>query len=268
MNTIQAEFLRKKADFIRGEVINISLRNNFGHIASSLSSVDILTALYYYALKKGDRLVFSKGHGCYGLYAILTDLGIMPKNKWQKPDGKTVIISGCVERAPEYGLEAGCGSLGHGLPVAVGMAFAAMLKRKKYHTFCVIGDGEMQEGTTWEALQFAVKHKLRNLTVIVDSNQLQAMDFIVKVMDRKKDDKIKRLKGFGLTPLVCRGHNPVKLAERMSSVKSPLKGMPRIIIAETIKGYGLRCMENVPKFHFRVPAEAEIAMGRSYGKKK
>ena len=160
-------FLRKKSNEIRDEVIQVSVRNKAGHIAPSLSCVDILVALYYDVMsykpenplwEDRDRLVFSKGHGCYALYAILADKGIMPQKEWKEFYAPLSSLSGCIERRPEYGIEASCGSLGHGLPISVGIAFGAKLQNKNYHTFCIVGDGELQEGSTWEALQFAVKH--------------------------------------------------------------------------------------------------------------
>lgn len=275
MDIDKVKFLRQKANFIRNEVIEISIRNKAGHIAPSLSSVDILVVLYYYAMKykpedplweERDRLVFSKGHGCYALYAILADIGIIPKNEWQGFYTEASTLMGCIERRQEYGLEAGCGSLGHGLPIATGLALGAQLQGKSYHTVCITGDGELQEGSSWEALQFAVKHQVRNLIIIIDSNRLQAMDFIINILDRQKDDKIKRLKGFGLEPVVCPGHKVVKLAECILAAKASTKNKPKVIIAETIKGFGLKCMENVLKFHFRIPTDEEIAMGRTYEK--
>ncbi|MCX5712622.1 MAG: thiamine pyrophosphate-dependent enzyme, partial [Candidatus Omnitrophica bacterium] len=161
-------------------------------------------------------------------------------------------------------LEASCGSLGHGLPIAVGQAFGAKLRKKNFHTFCILGDGEMQEGTTWEAIQFAVKHEIDNLTIIVDDNRLQAMDFIVNVLDKETKDKIKKLKGFGLSSIVCNGHDAAKLALLLRAARNSYSKAPRVIIAETIKGYGLKCMENIPKFHFRVPTPEELKLGRSY----
>jgi len=174
------KFLRKKANYIRDEILRVAIPHKAGHIAPSLSCVDILTSLYYYSLsydpknplwEERDRLIFSKAHGCYGLYAILADLGVVPKKEWDNfyIEGKSRLC-GCVERELEYGLEAGCGSLGHGLPMAAGIAFGAKLQKKRYFTFCIIGDGELEEGTTWEALQFGVKHNLKNLIVIVDNN--------------------------------------------------------------------------------------------------
>lgn len=267
-------FLKSKANCIRNEIINISLRNRAGHIAPSLSSVDILVALYYDAMNYKvdniswsgrDRLVFSKAHGCYGLYAILADKGILPKHEWVNFYTNKSTLLGCMERRVDYGIEAGCGSLGHGLPMAVGVAFGAKLQNKEYHTFCVMGDGELQEGSVWEAWQFAVKHELANLTVVIDGNRLQAMDFIVKIIGKTVDDNMKRLKGFGLMPIKCNGHDVVGLANYLRESKKSKKKIPTVIIAKTIKGFGLKCMENIPKFHFRLPTKEEIDMGRSYG---
>lgn len=267
------KYLKQKADYIREEIIKICVRNNAGHIAPSLSCVDILVALYYSVMKyrpdnplwEGrDRLVFSKAHGCYALYAVLADIGSLPRKEWETFYTKESCLSGCSERKAEFGIEASCGSLGHGLPIATGIAFAAKLQGKTYRTFCIVGDGELQEGSNWEALQFAVKHKMDNLFLIIDSNRLQAMDFIVNILDRKTDDLARRLKGFGLSPYVCKGHNVQRLAECISCAGSAAANGPRAIIAKTTKGFGLKCMENAPKFHFRIPTHDELSMGRSY----
>ncbi len=271
--TLNAKDLKTKADQIRAEVINVAVQNNAGHIAPSLSCVDILVALYYNSMSykprnpawgDRDRLIFSKAHGCYALYAILADLENMPKEEWKKFYTSKSTLSGCAEKRPEYGVEASCGSLGHGLPIAAGIALGAKLRGKEYHTFCIIGDGEMQEGATWEAIQFGVKHELNNLTIIIDENRLQAMDLIVNIMDVQVKDKIRKLKGFGLSPVICHGHDVVTLARAMRSVKRASSIVPNIIIAQTTKGFGLKCMENIPKFHFRIPTKEELCLGRSY----
>lgn len=263
--------LKKKACQIRSEVIDVAVSNDAGHIAPSLSCVDILVALYYNSMSHRpadpswdgrDRLIFSKAHGCYALYAILADLDNMPEKEWKKFYTSKSTLSGCAEKRSEYGIEASTGALGHGLPLAVGAALGAKLQNKGYHVFCLIGDGEMQEGTTWEAIQFAVKHKLNNLTIIIDENRLQAMDFIVNIMDVQVKDKIKKLKGFGLSPVLCHGHDVVKLAKALKSAKRASGPVPKVIVAQTTKGFGLKCMENVPKFHFRIPTTEEICLGR------
>jgi len=270
---LSGKSLQKKADQIRSQVIGVAVKNKAGHIAPSLSCVDILAALYYNVMNykpsdpcwdRRDRIIFSKAHGCYALYAILADQGVLPKKEWSGFYSSGSSLLGCMERRLDYGLEAGCGSLGHGLPMAVGLAFGAKLQNKKYRIFCVIGDGEMQEGTTWEAIQFAAKYELDNLTIIVDDNRLQAMDFIVNVLDRTAKDKIKRLKGFGLSPVICNGHRTDKLVAALNKTKRNLLKVPGVVIAQTTKGYGLKCMEGIAKFHFRIPTPEELKLGSSY----
>ncbi len=267
--------LTEKANQIRKDLVEVSVSNEAGHISPSLSCVDILTALYYRIMNLSDnpqwdgrdRLVFSKAHGCYGVYAILSDIGYIRREDWEN-FYKGNFLMGCIERSIEHGIEVSCGALGHGLPIAVGIAFGAKLQNKKYRVYCVVGDGEMQEGSMWEAVQFAVKHELSNLTIIIDNNGLQAMDFLEDVMTPKgrKDDLQKKLAAFGCEVKACDGHN---IEEVVSVIDSWIKdekriSRPQTLIANTIKGYGLLCMENIPKFHFRLPTDEELRMGNRY----
>jgi transketolase len=229
--------LKDKSDFIRKEVIRIAFKHKLGHLAPSLSCIDILVTLHYSIMKDGDNFILSKGHGCYGLYAILADKGIIDRDIWE-----TFRLSGCVERGP--GILAGTGSLGHGLPMAVGLAYSKQLSHKSGRVFCLLGDGEMQEGSNWEAIQFSVKHKLGNLFMIVDCNGLMAME--------KTDDAETirdRLIGFG----VCvEWSNP-----NTYSTFLPHKD-PKAILISTIKGKGLPCMEGIAKWHYRLPHCASL----------
>jgi len=262
--------LKEKADEIRKQVVDIAIKNSAGHIASSLSCVDILTVLYYGLMnisdspfwEDRDRLVFSKAHGCYGLYAILSDKGFIPREEWENFYSIGHLL-GC-GRNIRCGIEAGCGSLGHGLPIAVGIAFGAKLQEKTYRTYCIVGDGEMQEGSCWEAIQFAVKHKLSNLTIIIDNNGLQAMDFLENIMtpEGAKSDLRKKIRAFGLAVGTCNGHDPKRIISAIEKLTKGNPDRPQVLLADTVKGYGLLCMENVPKFHFRVPTEEELKMGR------
>lgn len=274
-NRLSNDELKKKANQIRKDLVEVAVRNEAGHISPSLSSVDILTTLYYRMMNlsddpqwdERDRLVFSKAHGCYGVYAILSDIGYIRREDWED-FYKGSFLMGCIERSIEHGIEVSCGALGHGLPIAVGIAFSAKLQNKKYRVYCVVGDGEMQEGSMWEAVQFAVKHELSNLTIIIDNNGLQAMDYLEDVMTPKgrKDDLQKKLMAFGCEVKACNGHN---IEEVVSVIDSWIKDEKRILrpqtlIADTIKGYGLLCMENIPKFHFRLPTDEELRMGNRY----
>lgn len=260
--------LINKAEFIRNDLISICVNNGAGHIAPSLSTVEILVSLYYNILnlnknplwEQRDRLIFSKAHGCYALYSILCDIGYIERNDWEN-FYKNSFLSGCCERNPEHGIEATCGSLGHGLPMAVGIAFGAKLKKENYKVYCIAGDGELQEGSNWEAIQFAVKHELSNLFIIIDKNSLQAMDFLENILTPKNklnDIEIK-LKAFGTDVKTCNGHeisNILNCFEQWNN--NLLINKPKALVAETIKGRGLKCMENVPKFHFRIPTSEEL----------
>lgn len=223
--------------------MEVAIRNNRGHIAPSLSCVDILVALYYGGMGADDQFILSKAHGGYGLYAILADKGILPRDRWERFD-----LPGCVERMPEYGILAGCGSLGHGLPLAAGLAFIHVLQGKPGRVFCLVGDGEMQEGSCWEAVQFIVHHRLP-VILIVDENGLQAMD---KVENISKGSLGLKLGGFGLQTLIC-GSHPKKIAEALEKLIPPA-GL-RVF---TVKGAGMPCAEGVAKFHYRVPVCQEL----------
>ncbi len=275
LEKLPVERLRQKADQIRRDVVEIAVRNQAGHIAPSLSPVDVLTALYYRIMnltasptwEGRDRLIFSKAHGCYGLYAVLVDRGYLRRKDWEN-FYRDSFLSGCSERSGECGIEAGCGALGHGLPMAVGLAFGAALRHKSHRVYCIVGDGEMQEGSNWEALQFAVKHGLKNLAIIIDHNRLQAMDFLENIMTVKgrKDDLEKKMEAFGCEVRSCDGHRPeeiVSVLEEWTTRREALP-VPQVLIARTVKGYGLLCMENVPKFHFRLPTKDELKMGTRY----
>lgn len=213
--------------------MRVAVHNKKGHIAPSLSCLDILVALYYEPEFKDDTVILSKAHGCYGLYAIEAERGIISKDDWENFN-----LPGC------YGE---MGSLGHGLPIGVGLAFGRKLQNKPGHVFVICGDGEMQEGSMWEAISFLHHHDLRNITVIIDNNGLQAID---KIEDVLEHDLTARIEGFGITPHSCDGHDYPQLTML-------LKLKPQVIIANTIKGKGYPAMEGQAKFHYRVPTDEE-----------
>lgn len=252
--------LQQRAAAIRREVMEVALSGGAGHIAPSLSCVDILIALYYRVLRRDDVFILSKSHGCYAQYAILADLGKIPTEEWRN-FYRSGELKGCAERRVEWGLEAGCGALGHGLPMAVGLAWAAKLDRSPRRVFCLVGDGELQEGSNWEALQVAAYHRLDNLFLIVDGNRLQAMDFLDKILNFTDSEQeiLGKLAAFGCAVGSCDGHDMEKLLELFEGALP--SGHPFGFYCRTIKGYGLKAMENQPKFHFRLPDEAELAAG-------
>jgi len=275
LSQLSLDELSAKADLARRRVVDVCVRNGAGHIAPSLSCVDVLSALYYRTMQLDtdprwigrDRLVFSKGHGAYGLYAILADLGYVPMEEWER-FYKGSSLAGCVEFDLDRALEAGTGALGHGLPMAVGMAFAAKLRGLDWRTYCVVGDGELQEGSCWEALEFAVHHELGNLCVIVDKNNLQAMGTVDEVLAPRGRPQViaEKLAVFGLETVRVPGHDLVALDTQFSSWASRRAGSaPQAMVAETVKGWGLLAIENKTHFHFRLPSPEEVAQGVRYG---
>lgn len=225
--------MKNKIDFLRQDVMRVACKNNKGHIAPSLSCLDILAVLKYEPKFKNDDIILSKAHGGYGLYAIEADQGKISKEDWEN-------FNLC-------GIYDGMGSLGHGLPIAVGRAFGRRLQNKLGHVFVIVGDGELQEGSNWEALAFMHHHGLNNITVVVDYNQLQALEPVYDVLCT---DISRQFQGWGFHPAVCRGHN-------YEDLFAMLRLRPAVIIACTTKGKGFPAIEDDPKFHYRIPTEEE-----------
>jgi transketolase len=227
----------KKIEYLRGEVMRVACKNHRGHIAPSLSCLDILAVLKYEKEFQNDTIILSKAHGCYSLYAIEADLGQIKKEDWE-----TFNLCGSYK---------GLGSLGQGLPIGTGIAFGKKLQGLLGHVFVIVGDGEMQEGSNWEALSFIAHHNLRNITVIVDNNGLQAIDRVQNVL---RHDLVRRFEGWGFKPVECNGHD-------YDWLKATLVTRPQIVIAHTLKGKGFACMEGLSKFHYRIPTKEEVADG-------
>tara|TARA_Y100000310_G_scaffold344908_1_gene460382 strand:- start:4089 stop:4823 length:735 start_codon:yes stop_codon:yes gene_type:complete len=228
------ESLEKKAENLRKKVIDLSLENNGdGHLGGCFSEIEVLISLYDKILKKDDKFILSKGHNCYPLYLILREKGYNPK------------ILGHPDIDIENGICCTTGSLGHGLPIGTGMALAKKLQNKKGNIYVLMGDGECQEGTTWETIPLAVKYKLDNLTVIVDRNKLQALEEIANVTPMILE---KAFSSFGCYTKTIDGH---EFSEIISTLNEKNYERPRIIIANTTKGKGVSYMENDPKWHGR-----------------
>ncbi|HLC98714.1 MAG TPA: transketolase [Candidatus Nanoarchaeia archaeon] len=243
MNSTQT--LEQKAKKIRKDILDMSMKYNDGHIAPSFSIVEILVALYFRILKENDKLILSKGHSCLALYTALMELGYCPT------------ISGHPDIQVCEGIHCTTGSLGHGLPIGVGMAFAKKLKKEKGHVYVVMGDGECQEGTIWESMNLAQRYKLDNLTAIIDFNKFQALTTIKDVMNETEHSLKSKFKAFGCNVIMSAGHNVKELADKLGS-KTIVKDTPRVIIADTVKGKGISFMENDPKWHSRLPKGDEL----------
>jgi transketolase len=228
-----------------------------GHIGPALSLIEILRVLYDDVLKYDsqkphwedrDRLILSKGHGCLALYAILADKGFFPLDvlkTFGKPDS---ILGGHPERDKVPGVEASTGALGHGLPIGVGIAIAGRIKKKDHRVVVITGDGEINEGSVWEAALCANKHHLSNLTVIVDYNKLQSYGTTKEVLDL--EPLVDKWKSFGFATVEVDGHNVNDLTSLFKKI--PLdKNKPTVVIAHTIKGKGFPMAEGNPQWHHK-----------------
>lgn len=255
---------KKKAKELRKVVFESICNGGGGHIAGSLSIIEILIVLYHKILKidpqkpkdpSRDRFILSKGHAGVALYAVLADKGFFSKSELDKFGKKDSILGGHPDMHKVPGVEASTGSLGHGFPFAVGVALAGKLDKKDYRVFVLLGDGECQEGSIWEAAMFAPQHKLDNLIAIVDYNKMQAMDYLNNIVSL--DPLVDKWKAFGWEVREVDGYDFHRLQEIFENVPF-VKGKPSLIIAHTIKGKGISFMQNSPIWHYRLPNEEEL----------
>ncbi len=254
--------LETKARHIRLSVIQMLARAGSGHPGGSLSSTDILTCLYFSVMRHNpreprwpdrDRFHLSKGHCCPALYAILAEAGYFPKDELLKLRKFGAMLQGHPDRHTP-GIEVCSGSLGQGLSVALGMSLAAKLNDQSYRVYCLLGDGEIQEGNVWEAAMAAAHYKRDNLCAILDYNGYQIDGRVCDVMALEPlSDK---WRAFGWHVLEIDGHNMAAIHKAFDTAKKN-KGKPTIIIAKTIKGKGVSFMENVVDFHGRAPSAEE-----------
>jgi transketolase len=228
-----------------------------GHIGSSMSLVEILRVLYDDILNhrphephwpERDRCVLSKGHGCLTLYAVLADKGYFPIDELDNFCRRDSILGGHPEAGKVPGVEASTGALGHGLPIAVGLALAQRMRGRKSRVFVVLGDGEIDEGSVWEAALSAHKHKLANLTAILDYNKVQSAGATAEILDLEPLADKWRAFGFGLTEVD--GHDVSALRKVLRQV--PIAAdRPSMVICHTVKGKGLSFAENSAAWHHK-----------------
>lgn len=260
--------LKAKAAQIRMDLLNMIHTAKTGHTGGSLSNTDILTALYYRVMKldpanpkweERDRFIASKGHSVESLWSILGDLGFFPKEELLTySQFGTRLIGHPNNKVP--GIEMNTGALGHGLPIAVGMALAAKRDQKSYRVFCLMGDGEQAEGSNWEAAMAGAHYKLDNLVGIIDRNRLQISGTTEEVMGLEPlEDK---WAAFGWNVVSIDGNDMEALVEALEAVPS-VQGKPTLLMANTVKGKGVSFAENVPHWHHHVPNEAELKLALS-----
>ena len=246
---------------IRKHAVNMTNVGVSSHIASILSMADIVAVLYGSVMSyranepkwsDRDRFILSKGHAGAGIYAALAESGFMSleKLKTHYQDGSD--LSGHVSHKGIPGVEFSTGSLGHGLPVAAGMALAAKINKNNHNIYVLMGDGECDEGSIWEAALFAPHHKLDNLVVIVDRNKLQSIYSTEDTLSL--EPFVDKWQAFGWNVVNVDGHDHQKL---LDAFNSKIKGKPLCIVAETIKGKGVSFMENNILWHYRSPQGEE-----------
>lgn len=255
-------FLKNKANTIRKLIIQMLGKAGSGHPGGSLSSTEIITCLYFEVLRHNpkdpqwsdrDRFHLSKGHCCPALYAALALSGYFPREELMNLRKLGSILQGHPDRRTP-GIEVASGSLGQGLSVALGMALAGKIDKKNWRTYCLMGDGEIQEGNIWEAAMAAAHFKLDNLCAILDYNRFQIDGRIEEIMEL--EPLANKWESFGWHVIQCDGHNIEELLQAFEEAKK-VSLKPTIIIAHTVKGKGVSFMENVVDFHGRAPTEEE-----------
>jgi len=248
---------------IRCHILTMVKDASVGHIGGSLSVADILTALYFKVLNIDpnnpdwdgrDRLILSKGHGATAIYATLAERGFFPAGQLKTFGNINSNFQVHPDSTKVPGIEASTGALGQGLSVAAGMALAARLDGKDYHSYAVLGDGEIQEGQIWEAAMFSAHYKLDNLTAVLDYNNVQLTGDVSEIMGVAPVDS--KWESFGWNVIKIDGHDFRQIIKSLNSAKK-YKGGPTIIIADTIKGKGVSFMQNSCTWHGNVPSEEE-----------
>ena len=255
--------LQVKAIHLRKRTLEAIYEAGAGHTGGDLSCLDILNVLYNRILNVSparcsdparDRYVQSKGHSVEALYAVLADRGFFPESQL-----KTIcryrshFVGHPTRHIP--GIEMNTGALGHGLPISVGMAIAGKLDNAVYRVFTLLGDGELAEGSNWEAALAAAHYRLDNLIAVLDHNRLQITGHTREVMSNEPLEE--KWRAFGWSVRAVDGHDYGELTRVLTEPPTP--GQPTCIIANTIKGKGVSFMENVSRWHHGVPSEAEFA---------
>lgn len=261
--------LKKKANWVRNQVLEMAVKAGAGHIAPSFSCADILVALYYGGIlrvnprdpdwKDRDRFILSKGQSAIALYAVLADLGFFPVSELSTFTQQGSRLGGHLEN-DILGSEAFTGSLGHGLSIGCGLTLGANMDKRDYLTVVLLGDGECHEGSIWEAAMFAGYQKLNRLIAIVDQNGLSATNFLDEYLSLSPfEDK---WKSFGWDVRICDGHSFKDMLSVFKDVRSRKSNRPLAVIAKTTKGKGVSFMENVPIWHYRIPVGEELEVAR------
>ena len=260
--------LEKIANNVRMDILEEVYNAKSGHIGGAFSIADILTVLYFNEMNidakipdspDRDRLVLSKGHASAALYAVLAEKGYIDKEELKTFRNIDSNLQGHPDMNKVPGVDMTTGSLGQGLSAANGMALSSKLDSRGYRVYCILGDGELQEGQVWEAAMTAEKYQLDNICVIVDANELQLTDSTMNVKGINYNDIEQKFRAFGFQTVVIDGHN-IESIIRALTIAEMTKGKPTAIICKTIKGKGVSFMENQVDWHGKAPNDEEYEM--------
>lgn len=263
---LKIQNLQKIAKDVRKDIVEMLYSAQSGHPGGSLSITDILTTLYFYEMninvnnpkdENRDRLILSKGHCSPALYSCLAEKGFFPKEDLKTFRKINSYLQGHPDMKKIPGVDMTSGSLGQGLSVANGIAIAGKLDNKSYRVYCIMGDGEIEEGQIWEAAMTSSKYKLDNLCAIVDNNNLQIDGKIEDVMSPYPINK--KFESFGFNVIEIDGHNFEEIINAFEDAKK-VKEKPTVIIAKTVKGKGVSYMENQVGWHGKAPNEEEYKL--------
>jgi len=256
-NSSPTKGLDSRSRDLRALIVRALIGGNRGHLGSSMSLVEILRVLFddYLRFRPGepdwvdrDRFILSKGHGCLALYALLADKGFINLQALDSFCHSTGILGGHPEAAKVPGVEASTGALGHGLPIGVGMALAARIRCQCHRVVVVTGDGEINEGSNWEAAMSAAKHRLDNLSVFIDYNKLQSYGATSEVCDL--EPLADKWQSFGFAVREINGHDVVALTSCVQAL--PFESTrPSAVICHTIKGRGFDFAEGQADWHHK-----------------
>lgn len=255
--------LTEVAARVRQDIVKTINTAGLGHVGGDLSVTDILVTLFNAVLRvdpeqprslQRDRFILSKGHCAAAMYSVLADCGFFDTKRLAHFAANLSPLNGHPNRRKIPGVETNTGPLGHGLPVGVGCATAAQIAGESWRTYVVLGDGELQEGSNWEAAMYAAQRKLGALTAIVDRNRLQqgASTADTNELEPLAD----KWRAFGWEVRVVDGH---AFPELLDALCTPSSGRPRAVIANTVKGKGVSFMENGVEWHHKVPSAEQVA---------
>jgi transketolase len=256
--------LDERSRYLRRLVVRALDKGQRGHIGSSMSLIEIMRVLYDDILRyrpnepkwrDRDRMILSKGHGCIALYVLLADKDFFPVETLDTFCHRDSILGGHPEASKVPGVEASTGALGHGLSIGVGMALAVRMQKRDSRVFVVMGDGEINEGSVWEAAMCAGKHKLSHLTAIVDYNKIQSAGPTREIQDL--EPLLDKWRAFNFEPVEVDGHD-VEALRAVLRRGPAASGKPTAIICHTVKGKGIPFAEHNPEWHHKAKVKPEV----------